>query len=128
MKTLNKVQNFVFLAGGVLALAGAALYVTGWPLAFYLYSVGAVAFAAMQLAAGYEGDNLVVKRLRMQQVMGALLLVVTAVLMAMHTFCFGFARQNEWMVALAIACVLELYTAFRIPSELEKENGGKKRQ
>lgn len=128
MKTLNKMQTFVFMAGGILALVGAATYITGWPMAFYLYAVGAVAFSSMQLIAGYEGDNLVVKRLRLQQVTGALLLVVTAVLMAMHTFRFGFARQNEWVVALAIACVLELYTAFRIPSELEKENAGKKRQ
>ena len=31
-----------------------------------------------------------------------------------------------WLaLSLAVACVLELYTAFRIPSELEKEGRGK---
>ena len=128
MKTLNKVQTFIFVAGGILALVGAATYITGWPVAFYLYAAGAVAFSVMQLYAGYTGDNLVVRRLRLQQVTGALLLMITAVLMAMHTLQFGFARHNEWVVAFAIACVLELYTAFRIPSELDKENAAKKRQ
>lgn len=31
-------------------------------------------------------------------------------------------KRNEWIVCLSIAAVLELYTAFRIPQELEKEN------
>lgn len=30
-------------------------------------------------------------------------------------------KRNEWIVCLSIAAVLELYTAFRIPQELEKE-------
>lgn len=125
MKRLNKMQNAVFMAGAVLLLAGAAAYPTGWLYAFHLYAVGACAFAAMQLLAGYDGDNLVIRRLRRQQILGALLLVVTACFMAMRTFNFGFARGHEWLVCLAVACVLELYTAFRIPSELEKEGGRK---
>lgn len=121
MRTLNKIQNLVFMAGALLLLVGAATYVTGWSLSFYLYSAGACAFSSMQLLAGYEGQNLVVRRLRVQQVFGALMLLAVALLMAMNTFDFGFARRNEWVVALAVACVLELYTAFRIPAELEKE-------
>ena len=106
-------------------LIGAATFFTGWLYAFYLYTVGACAFAAMQLRAGYEGDNFVIRRLRGQQVIGALLLVCTAFFMAMRIFDFGFARGQEWMVCLAVACVLELYTAFRIPAELEKEKSRK---
>ena len=30
-------------------------------------------------------------------------------------------RYNEWVLCLTIAAVLELYTAFRIPQEMEKE-------
>ena len=128
MRRLNKIQNFVFMAGAVLLLAGAAVYPTDWLYAFFMYAVGACAFAGMQLWAAYDGDNLVVRRLRRQQIFGAVLLVCTAVCMAMRTFDFGFARGHEWMVCLAVACVLELYTAFRIPAELEKENRSKKRQ
>lgn len=84
MKKLNKIQNIVFIAGAVLLLIGAATFFTGWLYAFYFYAVGACAFAAMQLCAGYEGDNLVIRRLRGQQVIGALLLVCTA-------FFYGYA-------------------------------------
>ena len=56
MKRLNKIQNIVFITGAVLLLIGAATFFTGWLYAFYLYTVGACAFAAMQLRAGYEGD------------------------------------------------------------------------
>ena len=77
MKRLNKIQNIVFITGAVLLLIGAATFFTGWLYAFYLYTVGACAFAAMQLRAGYEGDNFVIRRLRGQQVIGALLLNCT---------------------------------------------------
>lgn len=97
MKRLNKIQNIVFITGAVLLLIGAATFFTGWLYAFYLYTVGACAFAAMQLRAGYEGDNFVIRRLRGQQVVGALLLVCTAFFMAMRIFDFGFARgRNGW--------------------------------
>ena len=121
MKTLNKIQNFFFITGAFLLLVGASTYITGWNLSFYLYAVGACAFSFTRFMAGYEGHNLIVRRLRLQQIFGSVMLLVTAVLMAMNTFQFGFARRNEWIVALSVACVFELYTAFRIPAELEKE-------
>jgi drug/metabolite transporter (DMT)-like permease len=62
----------------------------------------------------YEGSNFIIKRLRRQQIFGAIALMLAGVMMfTMH--------HNEWIVCLTIAAVLELYTAFRIPSELEKE-------
>ena len=33
----------------------------------------------------------------------------------------GYLYHNEWMVSLAIAGLLEIYTAFRIPYVLEQE-------
>jgi drug/metabolite transporter (DMT)-like permease len=55
-----------------------------------------------------------VRRLRRQQILGAVLLVFAGVLMFV-------TRHNEWVLCLTVAAILELYTAFRIPSELEKE-------
>jgi drug/metabolite transporter (DMT)-like permease len=62
----------------------------------------------------YEGKNLIVRRLRRQQILGAVLLVFAGVLMFV-------TKHNEWVLCLTVAAILELYTAFRIPSELEKE-------
>jgi hypothetical protein len=94
--------------------------------AFMAFAVGAVAFSYMQLQQSYDGRSFTVRRLRRQQLLGAVALLVAACLMAMQTFRFGFAIRNEWVVALTIGCVLELYTAFRLPAELEKEQRQRK--
>lgn len=102
------------MVGAVLLLIGAMLQITRWEFAPYLYTLGAILFAYVQVMDGYDGKNLIIRRLRRQQILGAVLLVFAGVLMFV-------ARHNEWILCLTVAAVLELYTAFRIPSELEKE-------
>lgn len=102
------------MVGAVLLLVGAVLQITRWELSPYLYTLGAVLFAYVQVMCRYEGKNLILRRLRRQQIIGAVLLVFAGVLMFT-------SKRNEWIVCLTIAAVLELYTAWRIPSELEKE-------
>lgn len=127
MRELTPLQNGLLMAGGVLILLGAAAFMF-WPLgAFVLFAGGAVLFSAIQLQQQYDGSSFVIRRLRRQQLLGCVALLVTACFMAMQVFRFGFARRNEWVVCLAIACVLELYTAFRIPAELKKEERRVKR-
>ena len=102
------------MTGAVLLLIGAMLQITRWELSPILYTIGAVMFAYVQVMSRYEGKNLIVRRLRRQQILGAVLLVFAGVLMFV-------TRHNEWVLCLTVAAILELYTAFRIPSELEKE-------
>lgn len=78
-------------------------------------------FASMQMLASYEGDSIVIRRLRRQQVLGALLLIVSGAMMFGHHYHMTYMRHNEWMVVMLIAAVFELYAAFRIPYELAKE-------
>ena len=112
---MKKIQQYIYILGGILLVAGAALYITGWTLAPYLYVVGAFMFGAMQMLDRYTGANFVLRRLRRQQILGAIALMFTGVLM--------FAcKHNEWILSLFVGCLLELYTAFRIPQEYEKEN------
>lgn len=111
---MKKIQKIVYIVGGILLVLGAALYITRWEAAPYMYTVGAFMFGAMQMADRYEGNNFIIRRLRRQQILGALMLMLTGVAM--------FAcKYNEWIVCLLIACLLELYTAFRLPQELAKE-------
>lgn len=111
---MRKAYTVVQVVGAVLLLVGAMLRITRWELSPYIYTVGAVMFAYVQVMSRYEGQNLIVRRLRRQQVLGAVLLVFAGVLMFV-------TRHNEWVLCLSAAAVLQLYTAFRIPSELEKE-------
>ena len=111
---MSKIYQIVQGVGAVLLLVGAMLQITRWELSPILYTIGAVMFAYVQVMTRYEGKNLIVRRLRRQQILGAVLLVFAGVLMFM-------TKHNEWVLCLTVAAILELYTAFRIPSELEKE-------
>ena len=112
---MNKTYSYIQMIGALLVLVGAMLQITRWELSPYIYTVGAVLFAYVQVMMGrYDGKNLIIRRLRRQQIIGAILLVFAGVLMFT-------SKRNEWIVCLTIAAVLQLYTAYRIPSELEKE-------
>lgn len=119
-----KTEGVLFVVGAVLLLVGAGGFGGGGLLWFVIYSVGAVILAPLQLRGVRRDVGVTLRRLYTQQALGALLLVATGVFMAMRVFRFGLYRGNEWIVCLSVACVLELYTAFRIPSELKKEEGG----
>ncbi len=115
---MSKFYPTIAVIGAVLLLIGALLQITRLEWAPYLYLLGAIMFSYVQvMSGGYDGKNIVLKRLRGQQIVGAILLVVAGVMMIVW-------HRNEWVIALTIAAVLELYTAFRIPQEEER---GKKR-
>lgn len=122
MRPLSKTENFLFRIGALLMLAGAATYLVNGPVACVAFVCGVMLFAIMQLRMVYEGSNFVVARLRRQQLFGAAMLVLAAATMVAQTFfCYNVVRHNEWVVCLLIGAVIQLYTAFRIPNELEKE-------
>ena len=111
---MSKYYSAIATVGAVALLLGAALQITQLAWAPYLYLIGAIMFAYVQVMSGYEGKNIIIRRLRRQQIIGATLLVVAGVMMILW-------KRNEWVVCLTIATVLEMYTVFRIPQEEEKE-------
>lgn len=111
---MSKYYSAIATVGAVALLLGAALQITQLAWAPYLYLIGAIMFAYVQVMSGYEGKNIIIRRLRRQQIIGATLLVVAGVMMILW-------NRNEWVICLTIAAVLEMYTAFRIPQEEEKE-------
>lgn len=120
MRELTKWQNAIFRTGALLMLFGAALFIVNRMASFWLYSVGCVAFCAMQAFARYEGRDYSVRRLRRQQLMGCVFFFLASVCMSMQVFHWGRISRNEWVMMLTIGCVLELYTAWRLPSALSK--------
>ena len=111
---MSKYYSAIATVGAVALLLGAALQITQLAWAPYLYLIGAIMFAYVQVMSGYEGKNIIIRRLRRQQIIGVTLLVVAGVMMILW-------KRNEWVVCLTIAAVLEMYTVFRIPQEEEKE-------
>lgn len=111
---MKQILPALFTVGAVMVLVGAAVYITGWPAAPYVYTVGATLVALAQINERPRVQNPVIRRLRFQQILGALLLVVAGTLMLLTS-------GNEWIVCLTIAAIFELYTSIRIPQEVEKE-------
>ncbi len=136
-KESRLIESFTTV-GGVLLLVGAAVYITGWSYAPYFYLAGSVMFASGQFSDRYTGDDKIIKRLRFQQVLGAVFLLLTAVLMfaepihnhilangtmapTLRSFLLDLTRRNNWIVTLSIGAVFELYSSFRL-DKISKEN------
>lgn len=129
MKELTRTQNLLFLLGGLLMVVGAGASMLRWGVAPYIYSVGAVAFTAMQMLQRYEGRNFTIRRLRRIMLLSDLFFLVSAVLMfASQGNPLGLSQitylqyvYQKWVVTLLIAAVLQLYSVHRINHELERE-------
>ena len=122
MKKLTQLQTAIMNFGGLAIVVGALMPILGEPFLKvfpYVYTVGALCFCPMQMLARYEGSNFVVRRLRRQQLLGAMLLLAAAALMFMSLYRFGPFQGAEWQMSLALGAVFELYTSFRIPSALK---------
>lgn len=109
-------RNILYTTGGVLLVLGAVFPIFFPTVAPFVFALGAVLFAPIQMNDRYEGRNITVRRLRRQQMLGALMLLVTAALMLTSHYGVPPFRSGEWKMTLTIAAVLELYTIFRIPS------------
>jgi hypothetical protein len=129
MKTLSKLQIAIFLVGAVLMAVGAGLYVLKISAASYIYCLGALAFASMQLLQRYEGSDFTIRRLRRIMLFSDILFLVSAVLMfagagnpmGLDQITYVMYIYNKWVVTLLLAAVLQLYVTHRISHELEKE-------
>lgn len=103
-----------------------------------MYLVGSIMFAIGQFADRYEGDDKIMKRLRAQQVTGAVFLLITGVLMFsegihfwllnnasmgtnLRSILLELTRRNNWIVTLSIGAVFELYSSFRMDSISKKQ-------
>jgi hypothetical protein len=110
---MKQIIPALLFVGAVLVLVGAAVYITGWIYAPYIYTVGACMVALAQISSPSPVKTFAVKRLWRQQIIGALLLIVAGAFMLT-------THGNEWIVCMTIAALIELYTAIRIPQEEKK--------
>ena len=74
----------LFGVGAVMALTGAAVFITGWIYAPYIYTIGAGFIALAQVNTPVKGKSKTLKRLRVQQIFGALALILTGAFMFTH--------------------------------------------
>ena len=122
MNKLKDWQIMMMSAGMILVLIGVGCYFFHQWAAYVVYGVGVLMFVPMQLMQRYEGSNFILRRLRRMQIISDVLFLLTGMLMYLNgKFIFNMYIRNEWMLALTVATILQLYTAFRIPAELDKD-------
>lgn len=114
-------KQLLLYIGGTLLVVGVILPLFAPIIAPWIYGLGALLFAPLQILDRYEGRNLIIRHLRRQQILGALLLVVSAAMMFMSVYQIPPCRGGEWKIVLFIAMVFEVYTVFRIEAESKKE-------
>lgn len=135
MKQLTKLQSVIFLLGGALMVVGAGCFAVMWQqrVACWVYLLGALMFATIQVMQCYEGRDVTIGRLKRIQGLADILFVLAGILMTDHVH--GFFRPlfssvldytnyvfNKWVILLLVAAVLEVYTVHRIDYELSKKN------
>ena len=111
-------------------LVGAALWITSWDVARYIFAIGAIVFAVGRFFYTHEDSTLTLRRLYTQQVIGAVFAVLAALAMFFHESLNGVelfdyvvrATASAWILPFTIFVVLEVYTTFRISHELKKQN------
>ena len=110
----QKVRSFLFLVAGVALLLGAALYLTRWVVAPYLFAAGAAGVAVCHLTLPARTLDLRRKRLHQMDVIASLLMIVASGLM--------FDGNTAWVICLTIAAILQAYTAFAAPGETPEKD------
>ena len=129
MKQLNKIESIIMVVGALLMVVGAVMGLFKLSWFPFVYAVGAIGFASMQMLQRYEGRNLTIKRLRGIMVLSDVLFLFTAVLMfanqgnalGLDWIYYLNYIKNNWVVLLILADILQIYTTYRIDHELEKE-------
>ena len=109
---LNYAGAFALLVGLVMRMLAPEYYA-------FVYICGAMLFAMTQFLLRSRYESVVMRRLVAQQQLAGLLLVGVGVLMFTH-------YNNEWIVVLLCATIMEVYTVFRLSYEEAKLNKNKK--
>lgn len=134
MKQLNTLQSALFLTGGILMVIGAGCFVFMFAqqIVCWIFLLGALLFAAMQVNQAYEGHNPTIKRLKKIMTFADIFFVLAGLLMVdsanmwlrdsfADTTTYLNLVYNKWVMLLLAAAILEMYSMHRIAAELKKE-------
>lgn len=110
-------------------VAGAAASLFRWTYSPWVFALGAIGFASMQMLQTYDGPSLTIRRLRRIMIFSDILFLASAALMFAGngnplrlewTTYLQYVHQ-KWVATLLLAALLQLYVTHRISRELEQE-------
>lgn len=130
----------VLSAGAIMAatlFAEAAWAASATLIIPWVFLAGAIAFVTMQRIQSYNGNSLTIRRLRSIQFLSGILFILAGVFMIENYYHFiqplvvsdinSYVTymqtiHNNWVVLMLIGAILQMYTAHRLTSELNKES------
>lgn len=112
--------------------AGCFVFMFAQQIVCWMYLLGALLFAAMQVNQAYEGQNPTIKRLKKIMTFADIFFVLAGLLMVdsanmwlrdslSDPVTYFNLIYNKWVMLLLAAAILEMYSMHRIASELKKE-------
>ncbi len=119
----EKIYNYMACTGEILIIIGAMLWITGTVAANYLFATGATLFALGRINEKKVQGSITLSRLYGQRALGLIAILLSAVAMNLNGgFYFGmYLRPSMWLIPFVVFVVIELYTAFRLPQQIKKE-------
>lgn len=146
-RTLTRQQSGLLAVGALMMVLGVGGVIFGGSMGLtfvkvctIVFTVGAVTFALMQMMQTYNGNDMTLRRLRQIMIIGNVCFILAALLMVESNFQILFPYvattidgyngwvhyvYNNWVIALLIAAILQMYTTHRIASELKKREEGR---
>ena len=129
MRELDKTENAILLIGAVMMVIGSGANIFAQSWAPSVFGMGTIGFVLMQLKQKYEGSNVALKRLRRMVIISDVCLLLAALLMfanmdnlfRLDALTYIKYVHNNWVVALLVAAMLQLYTSHRISKEILKD-------
>jgi len=118
---VSKIRNILFYVAAMLLVLSAMLYIADNEIlhktALYVYAISGALVAVELLSNPYQGENLRLKRLNVQQAIAAILLPLSSY--------FMFKGKNEWFMFLLVSAFLILYvTIIKIRTEKKEKSNG----
>lgn len=135
---MTKIQNYIFLAGAMMMVIGVGCKIFGFlpEIMTIVFVLGCISFALIQMSQTYDGNNFTIRRLRKIMIFGDVCFIISGLLMLEDTFHLIFPYMatsiegynnyvhyvhHNWVVALLVGAILELYSTHRMSYEFRKE-------
>lgn len=103
------VRTSIYNFSAIMVVISAALYLTHWIYAPYLFALGTAGVTISYLTTPYRQLDFRRRRLHRLNIIAGVLMIAASSLMFKH--------RTEWILCLSIAAFLQLYTAFVTPKD-----------
>ena len=126
MKMSSKIAGYLEIVGLIVIVISSLAWVLHLEWVPIVYTLGTIVFAIGRMAVQrtIPSCNLTVNRLKRQRTFAVFVILFSAMLMSMEPGWYlgynFYLTKSAWLVPFIVFVIIEVYTAFRLPSALKK--------